>query len=252
MGSAAAYSIGTIMTRRILSVLPVLAVSFLLLTTPVGAVSNLQIASPLQAFTIWDSPPETPRSRFLPRFRAGLEAEVAIRRTAQREPSTGASAAAPEDGTSTDWAQRAAAAERGRKSRIERAAAGAFARAFHRVDTEQLHPRQSNDDNNNNNHHQQQRQPRSEKYQFVGVVNPATATRPITWYARPKPSDSAWSVRLLHVNQRAILYDLFKQGKVDLFAKYKHQGKVVTTEDGIPTRQPKIAAEYIVRERSWK
>eukprot|EP00977_Amphora_coffeiformis_P027731 scaffold34638_cov161-Amphora_coffeaeformis.AAC.2 len=225
------------MTRRILPILAVLLSCLL----PVMAVRNLQIASPLQALTIWDTPPETPRSRFLPRFKAGLEAEVTVRQTAQEQQPAAITASGE---TTANWAQQAASAEQGRKTRVERAAARAFSRAFGQADA-QLQSTTA------------ETAPRSEKYQFVGVVNPLSSNtqQPITWYARPKPADSAWSVRLVHVNRRAILYDLFKRGKVDLFAKYQHQGKVVTTtEDGnsVPSRQPKIAAEYIVRERSWK
>lgn len=213
----------------------------LIFPTATTAVRSLRIASPLQALTIWDKEPTTPRGRFLPRFRAGLQAEQEVRQeyeAASKASSGGAGAAA----TGEDWAQQAAVADQKNKSRVERAAAHAFEQAFKAAEkqtsetvTAAVVP------------------PRSNKYQFVGVINPEPAQRPITWYARPKPANANWSVRLVHVNRQAILYDLFRRGKVDFFAKYQNQGqKVVNEETGESTRQPVIGAKYTVRERSWK
>ena len=83
-------------------------------------------------------------------------------------------------------------------------------------------------------------------YQFVGVVK-RRSDKPISWYARKKPADAKWSVRLVHVNQDAIIKDLFNRGKIDIFAKYKNTGKV--DEE---TNVPVITSKYEVRERSWK
>ena len=88
---------------RVIRSVTLVALSVLLWITlpPVAAVRKLQIAIPLQALTIWDpecqqeqqvvaatagdegtvAAPPTHRGRFLPRFRAGLQAEVATRQT---------------------------------------------------------------------------------------------------------------------------------------------------------------------------
>ena len=224
------------MTRILGSILVAVGVLLSALSS-VTAVRNLRIASPLQALTIWDREPVTPRSKFLPRFKAGLQAEANVRQalsSSQQQDSTTSTA------NGEDWAQQAATADRNRQSRVERAAARAFEQAFAKADA-----LVEKDDN-------QQTKPRSNKYQFVGVINAPKSAQPITWYARPKPADSAWSVRLVHVNRQAILYDMFRRGKVDIFAKYKNRGQKVVTEEGVATRQPVIQAKYVVRERSWK
>ena len=217
-----------------------------------AAVRNLRIASPLQTLTLWDKPPSTPRSRFLPRFKAGLQAEAEVRKEATQATETPEANAVVGGESSSNWAQQAARADRKRKARVEQAAARAFEQAFAQADQQE--------DTDAAVVSTATTTPRSSKYQFVGVVNPrnrrqgdgsSSSKPPITWYARPKTGDSPWSVRLVHVNQRAVVYDLFRRGKVDLFAKYQNQGKVVT-EEGVTTRQPIIKAEYVVRERSWK
>lgn len=95
----------------------------------------------------------------------------------------------------------------------------------------------------------------SNAYQFVGVVNKqSTNSKDVTWYARKKPRSSKWNVRLIHVNQDAVLRDLFVKGKIDLYAGYKNEGMGVVgggAEDGEESR-PKILGEYTVKERSWR
>jgi hypothetical protein len=91
------------------------------------------------------------------------------------------------------------------------------------------------------------RKKNSNKYQFVGVVNSSTSKDPITWYARKKPANAKWSVRLVHVNRDAIIKDLFNRGKVDIFAKYDN-----TRTFDEKTKQPIVSAKYTVRQRSWK
>ena len=89
------------------------------------------------------------------------------------------------------------------------------------------------------------------KYQFVGVVNNA---KDVTWYARKKPSNSKWNMRLIHVNRDAVLRDLFVKGKIDLYGGYKNQGMgVVGGGDGEKKSVgPSIMGEYSVKERSWR
>lgn len=226
-----------------------LVLYLLLLLLPLtAAVRNLRIASPLQTLTLWDKTPTTPRSRFLPRFRQGLKAEIEARQKVAQADSSSSNAAV---GGGDNWAQQAAAADRKRQTRVERAASRAFEQAFAAADAD-------NAAATTDAAKTTPPPPRSSKYQFVGVVNSPRQSHvdgkpPITWYARPKPTDSAWSVRLVHVNRQAVLYDLFRRGKVDVFAKYKNlQGKTVVDEEGVTTRQPVIKAEYTVRERSWK
>jgi hypothetical protein len=112
------------------------------------------------------------------------------------------------------------------------------------------------------------------KYQFVGVIDNKNRknsnqdqNKVITWYARPKPPQAKWSVRLVHVNQDAIIKDLFARGKIDIFAKYTNAGipKPTTTQttdgsDGNKPQQqqqqvspsPVVKSRYDVRQRSWR
>jgi len=102
---------------------------------------------------------------------------------------------------------------------------------------------------------------RSGGYQFVGVVNAPGEVKAgkkdkVTWYARPKPTGSKWSVRLLHVDREAIVRDMFVSGKVDVFGKYVNTGKMAVDvgPDGQSraTRMPIIEGQYAVKKRSWK
>mmetsp|Transcript_15011 Transcript_15011/g.22859 ORF Transcript_15011/g.22859 Transcript_15011/m.22859 type:complete len:405 (+) Transcript_15011:121-1335(+) len=83
-------------------------------------------------------------------------------------------------------------------------------------------------------------------YQFVGVVNKKKGAPP-TWYARKKPADANWSVRLVHVNQAAIFKDLYDKGKIDIFAKYERT-KDIDPESG----EFIVKRAYSVKERSWR
>lgn len=185
------------------------------------AVRKLRIASPLQALTLWDhkdEKPSTPRQRFLPRFRAGLEAEAAVRKTSEGTTAT-------TDGSS-NWAQNAAARGARLWRQTEAKAEAAFDQAFEATTTTTL-PSSKSDN----------------AYQFVGVVD---NQKVVTWYARPKPVDSQWSVRLVHANKAAIVKDLFQRGQVDVFAKYRNEGIDEATKKLV------VKGEYSVQERSWK
>jgi hypothetical protein len=254
-----------------------LAVVLLLCSSPtrggVQAVRSLQIASPLQALTLWDAPVATPRSRFLPRFAKALQAEHDARAAAT---TVAEDAAVPPDNSSSNhnnnWAQQAAAADRSRARQAEVKAGAAFEHAFRAADAEDdasvtatttLPP------------------PRSATYQLVGVVqqqqqhSQGNAAPPghdpaICWYARPKAADATWSVRLVHVNRQAIVYDLFTRGKVDVLAKFRNRGcflqsappdesassssssSTTAAATTVTSSVPLVEAEYTVRERSWK
>lgn len=109
----------------------------------------------------------------------------------------------------------------------------------------------------------------SAKYQFVGVVNDGKGSKKgsdVAWYARNKPKNSKWNVRLVHVNRDAVLRDLFTKGKVDVYGKYVNEGldqaafaaaetsgeDVEGEEREKPGMKPLIKAQYTVKERSWK
>ena len=111
------------------------------------------------------------------------------------------------------------------------------------------------------------------EYQFVGVVNdgksiPSDKTqvstrnqldKAVTWYARKKPKNSKWNVRLVHVNRDAVLRDLFLKGKVDVYGKYINEGLdkaafAAAEEEGEekPGMKPLVKGKYTIKERSWK
>jgi hypothetical protein len=202
----------------------------------VFSVRNLQIVSPIQSLTIWD--PEvrqneaatTFRSRFLPRFRAGLQAEVDARKklAEQRKPVVSS------DVQSKDWAEKAAQMDSRMRENDERIVEAAYDEAVKKFDTQT--PRKIAKAQRNAN-----------KFQFVGVINASHSETPIKWYARKKPEHAKWSLRLIHVNRHAVLKDLFDRGNIDIFAKYDNTGKLDEK-----TGQPIVEAKYSVRERSWK
>jgi hypothetical protein len=207
--------------------------AFLLMAQQALAVRSLRFASPLQSLTIPD--PEVKeivksnRQKFLPKYKAGLEAEIETRKELAAKRTKELQAAAASGG---DWAEQAAESQRQRRSREERLVEQAFDKATTEAE-KALKVAQTTKSSN--------------AYQFVGVVNRGLADKPITWYARPKREDSKWSVRLVHVNRDAIIKDLFNRGKVDIFAKYRNTGSVDET-----TNTPIISSKYDVRERSWK
>jgi hypothetical protein len=209
--------------------------------TGVNAVKSLQLVSPLQALTIWDSefkeePHPTFRCRFLSRFRVGLSAEVAARKQLAAAKADDESVQ-PVDASSKNWAGKAAAADRLRAMKNDQLVEQAYDSAVAQYDSEQASAKLRSQPRKNPN-----------RYQFVGVINEASSSRPpITWYSRKKPHNAKWSVRLVHVNREAIIKDLFNRGRVDVLAKYENTGKRDEA-----TNQPIVTSKYIVRERSWK
>lgn len=210
-------------------------------------VRRLRFASPLQSLTIPD--PEiqgeddlnTPRKRFLPKFLAGLSAESQARKEVAQARSRSAQELNPDTLSGDDWAEKTAALEKERRKQEEALIETAYDQAVAGVDSvEKTLDKASKFLNRSRN-----------KYQFVGVINRKAVKdpkqKPITWYARKKPRSAKWSVRLVHVNQDAVIKDLFNRGKVDVFAKYKNTGKV---DD--ETKGPIVSSNYEVRERSWK
>lgn len=200
------------------------------------AIRSLRFASPLQSLTIPDpevkETAKSSREKFIPKFKSGLQAEVATRRAlaAQKTKQMQAAAIAGEN-----WAEEAAASDRNKRKRDERIVERAFDKAMAQGEdaSSEVAAPPSKSPNNS--------------YQFVGVINNKVSDKPITWYARKKPAHAKWSVRLVHVNRDAIIKDLFNRGKVDVFAKYTNSGTV--DEE---TKAPIILKKYSVRERSWK
>ena len=99
---------------------------------------------------------------------------------------------------------------------------------------------------------------RKNKYQFVGVVQTGNKKN-VKWYARTKPKNSKWSVRVINVDKAALLRDLFVRGKIDIYGEYKNKGIPVIpagtegdNEEDTPNRTAIIEADYKVKERSWK
>jgi hypothetical protein len=224
-------------TRPILSVAIITLVAWPL--SFVSAVRNIRIESPLIALTVWDDEtdiiqPETHRTRWLPRFRAGLNAEAKASQAAVLAKKPRLSMERP------DWAQQVAASDQRTRSIQTKAMERAYDQAVAKYD--EVNSKQQSDNTRSNSG--------GSKYQFVGVVNSCKNEdddTPISWYARPKPRHAKWSVRLVHVNKKAIIKDLFGRGKVDVFARYENSGKTLS-DTGLPL----IHAKYAVRQRSWK
>lgn len=198
------------------------------------ALRSVRFASPLQSLTIWDpevkDETQSRRTKFLSKYASGLKAETEARRKI-------ASGSEPLIETKTssgkDWAKQAATRERNKFRADEEYVEHAFDEATQKFAASSLSASKKRSNVN--------------KYQFVGVINPATAKAPITWYARKKPSNAKWSVRLIHANRNAIIRDMFTRGKVDIFAKYENTGQIDPE-----TNTPVIASKYTVADRSWR
>jgi hypothetical protein len=211
------------------------------------AVRRLRFASPLQSLTIPDPEVQgeeyldTPRKRFLPKFLAGLNAESQARKDVARARSRLSQQVSLDTLSGSDWAEKTAVSESERRKQEEMIVEAAHDQAVAELDSvEKTLDNASTYLNHSRN-----------KYQFVGVINRKAVSdpkqKPISWYARTKPHSAKWSVRLVHVNQDAIIKDLFNRGKVDIFAHYKNTGKV--DEE---SKAPIVSSKYEVRERSWR
>jgi len=214
------------MTRFIISLLLLLSASNQCRASSEGP-KIVRFASPLQSLTIWDKRDRdgNARSQFLPKYKVGLKAEVEARKKIESERGQNFES----DGS--NWADKAAAAERIRSKNEDRIVEDAFDEATKAVESSVKAI--SSDEKG------------SSQYQFVGVIK--SGEKPITWYARKKPTDAKWSVRLVHANRDAIIKDMFNKGKVDIFAKYSNTGQI--NEE---TKQRVVTRKYDVKERSWR
>jgi len=207
---------------------------------------TLQFVSPLQSLTLFPkkdvSKHKTPREEFLPKFKAGLAAEGGVRDTIARE--SGVYGDDDED-VGDGWETKSEEDDRRKVEVEEERAAGAFDKAAAVFDSSSL--RGSDSD------------AAKSKYQFVGVVQPVSkgaGGKSVKWYAKKRPRGSKWNVRLVHVDRKAIVKDLFARGKVDIYGEYVNTGKsAVDPEDGENTSnlsKPLIEGRYTVKERSWR
>jgi hypothetical protein len=209
-----------------------------------AAVRDLQIVTPLQALTIpdgggfeGDATELSRRQAFLERFQAGIEAEMKV----------------------LDRKNNGSTAGSGLDFLMDKEAERAFATATQAVASRQETRRKLKKQNGDGRQQQQQKQ-----YQFVGVIQPVVESSSssstaggsagggpaISWYARPKPKDARWSMRLVHVNREAVIKHLFDQGKVDIYGKYQ----TVTTDAATSTTGAErlVEAKYTVTPRSWR
>jgi hypothetical protein len=195
---------------------------------------------------------DTPRKKFLPKFLTGLKAENQIREEIALGEVKIPDSNDKFDVSGKDWVGKTKTEEAKRKRRENKVVEDAYDKAITSFEQEQLLSKKIKKTNSN-------------KYQYVGVVlnkdkKNKMNTSPISWYARPKPKSSKWSVRLLHVNKDVIIKDLFDQGKIDIFAKYTNNGQRKQSdndsEEGKPPKQssqaPVVTTKYEARERSWK
>ncbi|KAL7439388.1 hypothetical protein ACHAXM_006640 [Skeletonema potamos] len=223
-----------------------------------GNVKPLHFSSAIQSYTIFDKSallsPEyaSPRRKFLPRFRTGLTAERRAREVILDEERRGVLQDDDSASSSGSWAEASAAADEKKKKAIEKRVEAAHDAAVGEYDRRVAARKSAASDKASFN----------SQYQFVGVVNDgkgSTNKGKVTWYARKKPTNSKWSVRLVHVNRDAVLRDLFVKGKVDIYGKYTNEGldkAAFAAADADETQQPGmkplIKGNYFVKERSWK
>jgi len=214
-------------------------------------------ASPLKTLTIFDKPSRvSARSRFLKKFQGGIESESRIRRAIlgeerkkKKDEADGQLLEDDEEGyeevgeyyQGSEWADSTQALEDSAKEMKTKRIQDAFEEGFNSVNVTPeedtiCSPRSQND------------------YQFTGVVMPHKGNK-VKWYARKKPKNADWSVRMVHVDKAAVLRDLFVRGKVDIYAEYKNRGIPLPVEeegDEVKKLGAIIEPKYTAKERSWR
>jgi len=88
---------------------------------------------------------------------------------------------------------------------------------------------------------------KTKEYQMVGVV---MGEEGVKWYARKKPKNAMWNVRLVHVDKAAVLRDMFVNGQIDVFAKYENKGRASTETDS--SGAVFVEPVYSIRQRNWR
>jgi len=199
---------------------------------------TLNFLSPLQSLTIFpkEVPTTSPRDEFVPKFKAGLEAEKNARQFLAKERGFDDD---DDEYVGQGWEKKSEESEKKRAEKEDQFVERAYDRAMEGF-KETSSPAQVSS--------------KGSKFQFVGVVQPPNSEKKVKWFARKRPSNSKWNVRLLHVNRETIVRDLFVNGKVDVFSKYVNSGKprdeLKEGEDPSASRRPLIEADYNIKKRS--
>lgn len=232
---------------------------------------NVRIVSPLRSFTIWDDDIihnnnnviKTRREFFLERFRIGLQAEVDAMKKTMMQSSTSTMV----DPNDPNWSIRIEKEYRNIDSKNDKLIERAYDNAIQQFQHEEKMKKKQHKHKHNNNNYKS-------LYQFVGVINHHNKKdEPITWYTRRKRNlTKDWTIRLIHVDRNMILYDLFRNSKLDIYGTYNNHGidnnneplndpSSTTTGSGSSTitaatinnnYQPTITSQYHVRSKSWK
>jgi hypothetical protein len=210
---------------------------------------TLQILSPLQSLTFFSKETtssaamNTPRARFLPKFRAGLTAETRTKERLARRRELMSDDDSDSVGVGdVGWEKQMEMREKVRAEKEEGIVDRAWDRATLPFDTAAT----------------QSAAAPNAKYQFVGVIQPPNSNKKVKWYARKRPKGSKWNIRMLHVNKDAIIRDMFTSGKVDIMGKYVNTGQPLDElKEGGEERSssssslaPRIQAQYSVKPRS--
>ena len=207
---------------------------------------TLKILSPLQSLTFF--PKETtdttttPRDEFLPKFQAGLTAETKIKSQLARRREFSADDISP---SGPGWEKQMEEKERLRAEKEDEIVDKAWDRATARFQEKSAlsvaSPSAAAASSDGNS-----------EYQFVGVIQPPNSEKKVKWYARKRPNDSKWNIRMIHVNKDAIIRDMFTSGKVDIMGKYVNTGEQLdeVKEGEVPSLRPRIKGEYSVKPRS--
>ena len=221
---------------------------------PPEAVSGKKISkpvrflSPLQSLTLFpkeieESSPTSRRQTFLPKFKATLEAEKAAKEQVAWARERNAEEYA-NISTGEGWEEQVKEMEKRREEKEEAFVDRAITKAVSKLPSSVSKTEAGKN---------------LSKYQFVGLVQPSSSDQKVQWYARKRPKNSKWNVRLLHPNRKAILHDLFTRGKVDIYGEYVNkpvQEEVEVGEDGEtvskPSYGPNIEPLYSIKERSFR
>lgn len=199
---------------------------------------TLKFISPLQSLTLFpkEIPTTTPREEFVPKFKAGLGAEKKAREEVLKKNDL----LDDPEFVGKGWEKRSEEMESLRSEREDQFVEKSYDEAIAIAGFDEVSPANL--------------QTKGSNFQFVGVVQPLDAEKKVQWYARKRPSNSKWNMRLLHVDKGAIMRDMFVHKKIDVFAKYANTGKPRDApkegEDPSAPRRPLIEAEYNIKKRS--
>ena len=197
---------------------------------------TLKFISPLQSLTLFpkEIPTTTPREEFVTKFKAGLGAEKKAREQILNKKDF----ADDPEYVGKGWEKRSEEMERLKSEKEDRFVEKSYDEAI--AGLKEVRPESV--------------QTKGSNLQFVGIVQPLDAENKVKWYARKRPSNSKWNMRLLHVDKGAVMRDLFVNKKIDVFAKYANTGKprdaLQEGEDPSTPRRPLIEADYNIKKRS--